>query len=216
MPKTCWLSGLNITAAWSLLPLNDVDTYPKQSLWKAAHRLFGEGNPLAEAFGAELKEDLWKGQIEAIADRVEAERTQRNIRGVEAIEELKRAMQYLRDRAPALQYQTFQDRGDPTGSGPAEAGGQGRRAKPDEAVRHELERRGGGPHARPSGSVLRTFARPSMTPHLDTRPLLEGCGSKFCTGPERQAPPRRPEIDGETEAALGRKSDDPHSPTPPA
>lgn len=96
--------------------------HAKQYLWKAAYRLFGEGSAEAAAWVEEMKSHLWKGEIKAIADRVEADRRKRQLTSAEAVEELRKAVGYLQERAASLRYEEFQKRGDPTGSGPAEGG----------------------------------------------------------------------------------------------
>lgn len=94
--------------------------HAKQYLWQAAHLLFGEGNAQAAAFVEEVKELLWMGEIQTLADRVEAERKRRRIENDEAIDALGKTMQYLLDRSEALQYDALRKQGNPTGSGAVE------------------------------------------------------------------------------------------------
>jgi len=98
--------------------------HAKQYLWEAAHLLYGEGSAKAAVWVEAMKGHLWKGEIEAIAAAIEAERKRRRIRSAKKIGALEHAMHYLLERSEQMNYEALKKQGVPTGSGAVEGAGK--------------------------------------------------------------------------------------------
>jgi hypothetical protein len=93
-----------------------------QYLWQASAAIHGEGTQETQALVKSLKALLWKGDVKAVRQRLEKERTKHPPQGEKAAKAYREAIVYLENQEESMQYKAYRDANLPIGSGPAEAG----------------------------------------------------------------------------------------------
>jgi len=88
-----------------------------QRVWEIAFGVYGQGTEAAQAWGLQLKEHLWAGQIRALLHALRLTWP----RGRELPETLRQAVGYLFRQRQRLRYQAFRQAGYPIGSGTVES-----------------------------------------------------------------------------------------------
>ena len=104
---TCYAPCVQIIDWWHAL----------QRVWEIAFGVYGQGTEAAQAWGLQLKEHLWAGQIRALLHALRLTWP----RGRELPETLRQAVGYLFRQRQRLRYQAFRQAGYPIGSGTVES-----------------------------------------------------------------------------------------------
>jgi hypothetical protein len=104
---TCYAPCVQIIDWWHAL----------QRVWEIAFGAYGQGTEAAQAWGLQLKEHLWAGQIRALLHALRLTWP----RGRELPETLRQAVGYLFRQRQRLRHQAFRQAGYPIGSGTVES-----------------------------------------------------------------------------------------------